>query len=75
MDGICAEEPAHVADRTVGAELLAEHTDLTVLGDNGHISAPLAAELAAANRVQVLTVPRRNQKRQLPVSVARLLNA
>jgi hypothetical protein len=67
--------PAHVADRTVGAELLAEHTDLTVLGDKGYISAPLAAELAAANHVQLLTVPRRNQKRQLPISVARLLNA
>ena len=67
--------PAHVADRTVGAERLAEHTNKTVLGDKGYISAPLAADLAAANHVQLLTVPRRNQKRQLPLVVARLLNA
>jgi len=67
--------PAHVADGTVGAELLVEHTNKTVLGDKGYISAPLAADLAAANQVQLLTVPRRNQKRQLPAAVARLLNA
>ncbi len=67
--------PAHVADRTVGAELLAEHTDLTVLGDKGYISAPLAAELAAMNQVHLLTPLRRNQKRQLPSAVMRLLNA
>jgi IS5 family transposase len=67
--------PAHVADRTVGAELLAEHTDLTVLGDKGYISAPLAAELAETNQVHLLTPLRRNQKQQLPRAVIRLLNA
>jgi hypothetical protein len=30
--------PANVTDVTVGAELLAEHTDLTMLGDKGCVS-------------------------------------
>lgn len=67
--------PAHVADRTIGAELLAEHTDLTVLGDKGYISAPLAADLAATNQVYLLTPLRRNQQRHLPAALVRLLNA
>jgi len=64
-----------VADRTVGAELLADHTGLTVLGDKGYISAPLAADLATTNQVRLLTPLRRNQQRQLPRAVMRLLNA
>jgi hypothetical protein len=67
--------PAHAADLMIGAELLREHTDLVVLGDKGYISQPVADELVQQNRVQVLTIPRRSQKRQLPRAVARLLNA
>ncbi len=67
--------PAHAADLTLGAELLHEHTDLVVLGDKGYISQPLATELAQQNRVQVLTIPRRTQKHQLPRAVTQLLNA
>ncbi len=67
--------PAHVADLTVGAELLHEHTDVVVLGDNGYISAPLATELGQHHRLQVLTIPRRNQHRTLPPMLTRLLNA
>jgi hypothetical protein len=52
--------PAHVADRTVGAALLAEHPDVTVLGDNGYVSAPLLADLAATNRIHLVTPLRRN---------------
>ena len=37
--------PASAADLTIGCELLAEHTDLTVLGDKGYIGAAKAAEL------------------------------
>ncbi|HEV2125976.1 MAG TPA: hypothetical protein VGW38_24730 [Chloroflexota bacterium] len=40
--------PADVADRTVGAALVTEHTHLTMLGDIGHNSAPLATELVAS---------------------------
>jgi hypothetical protein len=67
--------PAHVSDLTVGEELLSEHTDLVVLGDKGYISQPVATRLAQHNRLALLTIPRRNQKRQLPEELARLLNA
>ena len=67
--------PAHATDLTIGEELLSEHTDLVVIGDKGYISDRLAALLAEHNRVQLLTMPRRNQKRQLPTHVAHLLNA
>lgn len=67
--------PAHAADLTLGAELLREHTAVVVLGDTGYISQPLATELAQQNRVQVLTIPRRTQKCQLPRAVTQLLNA
>ncbi len=67
--------PAHAADVTLGAELLQEHTDLVVLGDKGYISRLLAHELAQHNRLQLLTVPRRNQHRGMPPALARLLNA
>lgn len=66
--------PAHVPDLAVGAELLQEHTDLVVIGDKGYISAEVAAQLADRNSVRLLTVPRRNQKLQLPPEVAALLN-
>jgi hypothetical protein len=43
--------PAHAADVTVGADLLATHQDLTVLGDKGSISAPLAAALQTERQI------------------------
>lgn len=67
--------PAHAADLTVGEEVLLEHTDVEVLGDKGYISAPLATALRQQNRLTLLTIPRRNQQRQLPTAVAQLLNA
>ena len=67
--------PAHVTDLQVDEELLIEPTDLVVIGDKGYISAMLATTLADTNRVQLLTIPRRNQKRQMPPEAARLLNA
>lgn len=67
--------PANASDLAVGEELLAEHTDLTVVGDKGYISAAIAAALRAANRITLATVPRRNQTTQLPPAVCRLLNS
>lgn len=67
--------PAHATDLTMGAELLYEHTDLVVIGDKGYISQPLATVLAQHNRLALLTIPRRNEKRHLPAVIARLLNA
>jgi hypothetical protein len=67
--------PASAADLTVGAELLAEHDDLTVFGDKGYISAQLAADWLATRGVRLLTLPRRNPKRQLPQAIGHLFNA
>lgn len=67
--------PASVADLSVGAELLAEHTDLTVFGDKGYLSADVARHLLKANRLKLTTLPRRNQKQQLPQAVSRTVNA
>jgi len=66
--------PANVPELQAGAELLDTHTDLEVLGDKAFISAPVAAELRATNRVRLLTLPRRNALRQAPRAVRRTLN-
>jgi len=65
--------PAHEADLSVSAELLAEHTDLTVVGDKGYVSAPLASTLWAQNRLVLLAERRQNQRSQLPASVRRAM--
>jgi Transposase DDE domain len=67
--------PANATDLQVGVELLSEHTDLSVLGDKAYISAAEAAELWQRHRVRLTTLPRRNQKQQLPPTVARAINS
>ncbi len=67
--------PASAADLTVGAELLTDHTDVTVFGDKGYISAELAAQLLKDNRLRLLTLPRRNQADQPSKAVSRTFNA
>jgi hypothetical protein len=67
--------PANDGDLPVGAELLAQHTDLTVYGDKGYISAEVAAELMRTNRLRLLTLPRANQKTQVPAPVRKTFNA
>ncbi len=67
--------PANATDLEVGFELLSEHTDLQVLGDKGYICAAKAAELWQQNRLRLRTLPRRNQKQQLPPEVQHLYNA
>jgi len=67
--------PANATDLEIGFEMLSEHTDLNVLGDKGYICADKAAELWRYNRLRLQTIPRRNQKQQLPSSVKRLFNA
>ena len=66
--------PASVFDLPVGEELLAQHTDLDVFADKAYISAPVAARLAEENRVRLHTLPRHNQKAQLPTGFCRLHN-
>jgi hypothetical protein len=67
--------PANATDLAVGFEMLSEHTDLDVLGDKAYISAQKAAQLWRNNRLRLRTIPRRNQKVQLPPQVRRAYNA
>lgn len=66
--------PANAPEAQVGADLLAAHTDLLVVGDKGYLHAGLAAALRAERGVTLLTPRRANQKAQLPAALARLLN-
>jgi len=67
--------PANAPDLQAGLDMLFEHTELTVLGDKAYISADLAAELWRTNRLRLLTIPRKNQKQQMPKARQRLFNA
>jgi hypothetical protein len=70
--------PANATDLAVGAELLAEQTDLCVIGAKASIRAEGADERLAHNRIRLHPLPRRapfgTQKRQLPETVRHLLN-
>ena len=78
MNGVILDfelAPANESDLTVGFELLSEHTDLQVLGDKAYISAEKAAQLWQRNRIQLTTIPRQNQHKQLPRRLRRLYNS
>lgn len=78
MNGVILDfelAPANEFDLQVGFELLSEHTDLQVLGDKAYISAEKAAQLWKENRIQLQTIPRRNQRKLLPVSLQHLFNS
>jgi hypothetical protein len=66
--------PANVSDLVVGAELLDQWRGLRVLGDKGYISAAVAADLWERRHLQLVTLPRRNQKRQVSERFRRLHN-
>ncbi len=66
--------PANVPELQVGVELLEEHTDLAALGDKAFVSAPAQDRLRAENRIDLLTLPRRNQKRQPSAALRRLVS-
>ncbi len=65
---------ANVADLQGGYELLEEHRDLDAVADKGYISEKVARSLLVGNNICLLTVPRANQKKQLPPQVAECLN-
>ncbi len=67
--------PANEMDLAVGEGLLREHSGLTVLGDKAYISAGVAEELLRTNGIALLSIPRSNQKHQLPPSVCRVFNS
>jgi hypothetical protein len=66
--------PANAADSMVGFEFLAEHTDLTVIGDKAYINAKQAAALWHTNRIRIQTLPKRNQKQPIAPQAKRLIN-
>jgi len=66
---------ANCTDLEAGFELLSEHTDLEVLGDKAYISAEKAAQLLEKNRIKLRTIPRSNQKNQMPATYQHLHNA
>ena len=67
--------PANATDLYAGLDMLFEHTDLTVIGDKAYISAEQSAELWRINRLRLQTLPRKNQKKQLPKPIRKLFNA
>jgi len=66
--------PANASDLAVGEDLLMEHADLEAIGDKGYISDRVARDLWDERRIRLLTLPRRNQLRQVSVPVRRVLN-
>ena len=78
MNGVILDfelAPANEFDLEIGFELLSEHTDLQVLGDKAYISAAKAAQLWKENRIRLRTIPRRNQRKQLPRFLQQLYNS
>ena len=66
--------PASLQDLAVGVDLLTDHNDRLVFGDKAYVSAPAAAELWQQNRIRLQTLPRRNQKIQMPSITHKLIN-
>lgn len=58
--------PASVRDLPVAEDLLYTQYDRTVLGDGAYLSQPVAAELRTERMIELLTLPRVNQRQQLP---------
>ena len=66
--------PASKTDLAVGHELLPNHQDKQVIGDKAYISDPVKDEFAQLNRIELITLPRRNQKQQISTQTQRWIN-
>ena len=66
--------PASETDLSVGYELLANHQNKQVIGDKAYINAQIKDQLAQLNRIDLITVPRRNQKQQISRQTKRWIN-
>jgi len=67
--------PANVTDLEAGMDILSEHTHKQVIGDKAYISKVQSTELWRRNHLRLVTLPRKNQKEQLPKSIRRMINA
>lgn len=56
--------PANITDLEAGTELLERHWGLRVLADKGYISRAVATELREQAQIEVVTLPRSNQRPQ-----------
>ena len=65
---------ANADERDAARDLLFDTRDLTVIGDKGFISEPLASELLEEANVRVLTLKRRNQSDREAPEARRLIN-
>ena len=65
---------ANADERDAARDLLDDKRDLLVIGDKGFISGSLARELKERSNIRLLTLPKRNQKTQVPREVRRLIN-
>ena len=66
--------PASATDLSVGYELLCGQKDKQVIGDKAYINRDLQTELAERHGIDLITVPRRNQKDQMSKSEKRWIN-
>lgn len=58
---------AHLHDMPCGLELLQAHRDLWVLADKAYVQATVAAQLRSQHNICLLTLPRTDQRIQLPI--------
>ena len=65
---------ASATDLSIGHELLRGHHDKQVIGDKAYINGELRAQLAETNAIDLITLPRRNQKEQISKEAKRWIN-
>jgi Transposase DDE domain len=70
---------ANISDQEAGASLLSGHSHLDAVADKGFIDTYQAEQLRLHNDINLITLPRRNQKRhpisQMPVFVQQLVSS
>lgn len=64
---------ANADEREAARDMLKQRSGLTVLGDKGFVSAPLADELRRSNGIRLLALRRKNQHTQLEKPLRRLV--
>ena len=66
--------PANASDLVVGEEMLWEHRALTVIGDKAYVSERAQRELRTQRGIELVSLPRSNQRAQVPESVRQSIN-
>ena len=66
--------PASETDLSVGYELLSNHQNKQVIGDKAYIGTQVKDQLAQLNCIELITLPRRNQKQQISRQTKRWIN-